>query len=192
VRFEKFNSTIYLRIQIGRLLPLGFVDASTVYWQSPPADIQSNTTAFGYFYLDLALGDVKFEDAVLTGVQLTRSNIKIYGRQIIDHSTAKLGNEKVAESPAVTSSYDASGDTPGLGYGSSYYVSYNTRIFFGTSNEINDAGQSFVPYFDPSDIVLNSTSALSGVGLLHYKTSNAGYIRPFVNTYNLKNFIIHL
>lgn len=76
---------------------------------------------------------------------------------------------------------------PGKSNSTNIKVNKNRIISFGLSNEKSDAGQQFVPFFDGSDISINSLSPLSGFGLLHYTDDEdyAGYIRPFLIIFNV-------
>lgn len=54
------------------------------------------------------------------------------------------------------------------------------------TSEESDAGQSFGPFFDGSDIEFDSVAPISGIGLIHYTNDKdyAGYIRPTISSLN--------
>lgn len=108
VRFQKNRKVIYLQLQVGRLLSGAFVDPSSVKWQDPPSDIESNFLEFSYNSRELLLDDLFFDDAVLTGVQFYKHHkekiyaMKIFGRKIRKPDNKFLSDkvEKVVEDDA--------------------------------------------------------------------------------------------
>ena len=63
-------------------------------------------------------------------------------------------------------------------------------IQFEVSNDSEDAGQSFVPYLDGSDIEFDVKAPLSGIGFMYYTNDDyyAGYIRPYLKSFKYKSF----
>jgi hypothetical protein len=58
-----------LRIQVGQLLPNGFINENSIYWQESPSskDINANRIEFMTGFRSLMLDNLYFDDAVLTG-----------------------------------------------------------------------------------------------------------------------------
>lgn len=59
------------------------------------------------------------------------------------------------------------------------------------SNEGADAGQSFLPYFDPVEVTFDKPAPISMIELIHYTNDEryAGFIRPFIKSIDYKNVI---
>lgn len=84
------------------------------------------------------------------------------------------------------------GRIPGLSPSSYIYrITTSSRIVFGTSNEREDAGQTFVPFLDSNEVTLNIKAPLAGIGLLHYSNRDdyAGYIKPYIRTLNYVDYL---
>lgn len=107
-----------------------------------------------------------------------------------------MADEEMFENAAPVKNRQSFNDTiPGLDESSDKFkINKKLLIEFGLSNEEADAGQSFVPYFDGSDITFDVKSPLSGLGLFHYTRHSdyAGYIRPTLQSLNYENFIFDL
>lgn len=60
------------------------------------------------------------------------------------------------------------------------------------SNGEQDAGQSFIPYFDATEVGFNSAAPISSIALIHYTNDAkyAGFIRPSIRSLNYKKFIL--
>jgi len=64
VRFAKHLGVLYLQTQTGRLTKMGLIDVSSLEWNDPPADIESNCITLkenrkefkGFALDDLSLG----------------------------------------------------------------------------------------------------------------------------------------
>lgn len=130
------------------------------------------------------------------GVQLTSSSnkvgLKVFGKKLSTESLIVLGRtESSAEGESTSSEIDQDGKVEGIsGSSSSFNVFRHKTVKFGISNEISDAGQSFVPFFDGSDVAFNNKAPLRGVGfMLFEQAGTAGYIRPYLMTYNYNNLI---
>lgn len=119
----------------------------------------------------------------------------IYGKKIESFSLGIIGAEETAarlETP--DSSYESDEKIPGLAKTGKFFITKQKYVKFGISNEEVDAGQSFVPYFDGTEIVMDVRSPLSGLGFLHYlnNDSYAGFIRPYLKSLNYEDFIMKL
>lgn len=70
-------------------------------------------------------------------------------------------------------------------------VSKNVKFAFVKSDEETDAGQSFLPYFDPSDVTFDQPAPLSMIEFAHYTNNEdyAGYIRPIIKSLDYRKFI---
>lgn len=130
------------------------------------------------------------------GVQLISSSnkvgLKVFGKKLSTESLIVLGAaESSAEGEHTSGEIDQDGKIEGIsGSSSNYNVFRHNTVKFGISNEISDAGQSFVPFFDGSDVAFNNKAPLRGVGfLLFEQAGTAGYIRPYLLTYNYNNLI---
>ena len=70
VRFAKYNKTIYLEIESGKLLPMGLVNASTLSWHGPPQDVNTNVARFDFVNRAFHLDTISFKKAFLSGFQM--------------------------------------------------------------------------------------------------------------------------
>lgn len=70
-------------------------------------------------------------------------------------------------------------------------VSRDVKIYFKKSDERSDAGQSYVPHFDPTEVTFNEPAPLSMIELVHYTdfSDYAGFIRPVVKSLDYRRFI---
>jgi hypothetical protein len=131
-----------------------------------------------------------------TGIQLIGSsngvNLHLFGRELLDFNLGILGKQ-IDETGRLPSSYVNMNNTiPGLRFSNNNFkITNNAIIEFGVSNEEMDVGQSFVPYFDGSDITFDVKAPLSGIGLIYYTNdyNYAGYIRPVVNCLDYRKYI---
>lgn len=112
----------------------------------------------------------------------------IYGRKIVDFNKGVMGNEDEIQSASSSGSLNAENLIPGLSSGKKFSTRNNIKVIFGISNEDNDAGQSFVPYFDGTNITFDISAPLSGISLIHYTNdvNYAGYIRPVLRSLNYR------
>lgn len=204
VRFQKHSGVIYLQAQVGELMAGAFVNKSSVHWLDPPDNLKANALNFTYDLRKLLLDDLYFDDAVLTGYQfyyhLTRKfyALKLFGKSLLKPDFGSLDeNELVKTSNETEKLLDKNLETkvPGLvEWKESYKVTLgNSSIIvkFGASNQKMDAGQTFIPFFDGSDAMFEVESPLAGIGLLHYTNDPqyAGYIRPYLRSYNYGNVL---
>jgi len=90
----------------------------------------------------------------------------------------------IAKTTGSLVNFDASDLIPGLSSGRKFTIGRNRRVEFGISNEDEDAGQSFVPYFDGNEVTFDIKSPLSGITLIHYTNdvNYAGFIRPVIRS----------
>jgi hypothetical protein len=207
IRFVISNKAIYPQIEIGKLLPMATIDNSSVVWYSLPTD--QNFITFDYDNHQIEFGDfssTKFSESVVTGkfqmeigmalktcyflntgVQFKYTFIgaswSIYGRKLVDFNRGILGSEENVNSVG-NYRYDASDLIPGLSSGKRFTIGKNRRVSFGISNEDEDAGQSFVPYFDGNEVTFDIKSPLTGISLIHYTNDPkyAGFIRPVIRS----------
>lgn len=118
---------------------------------------------------------------------------KIFGKGFKDRSLGILEANEQSIDPINYIRYEGRDNLiPGIDRSAhGYSTRYQKSVHFGVSNEKNDAGQTFVPFFDGSDVSLQSKAPISGVGfMLFTKGENyAGYIRPYLKTYNYANFV---
>lgn len=129
------------------------------------------------------------------GIQLTAIgdvlSMKSFGRNFESFVLGTLENNEVTQEASSSGGKlkhsDQSFKNPGKSDSTIIKVKKNQIISFGLSNEKSDAGQQFVPFFDGSDVTIDSLSPLSGFGLLQWTTDEeyAGYISPFLITYNI-------
>lgn len=136
--------------------------------------------------LELSTG-IKFHD--FNGLL----SFKVCGKKIESFTIGKM--QQVESCSDANIPYNVKNITlkiPGVENSSDKFViTKQKKVLFGLSNEKVDAGQSFVPYFDGTDITLDVRSPLTGIGFLHYtkNESYAGYIRPFLNTLHYSDFV---
>jgi len=109
----------------------------------------------------------------------------------VNFNTGLLGDEKHIQTPDNVRSINFENLVPGLNRNSNNFKHQNNSIVkFEVSDEDNDAGQSFVPYFDGNDISFKVKSPLSGITLMHYTNDEkyAGYIRPVIKSLDYRKF----
>lgn len=120
--------------------------------------------------------------------------LKIYGHSISNFVLGTLGTTELSHISNVTSNgqnIDQELKIPGRSGWSRATVTKNKTLRFGLSNEEADAGQSFVPFFDGSDVSTENRIPLAGIGLLHFTDNRdyAGYVKPYLITLNLNAFM---
>lgn len=64
VRFKEDQSSIFLQIQVGKLLPMGLVDAETITWLKIPS------------YADENFATIKYDDILSSTILLGSSHLK--------------------------------------------------------------------------------------------------------------------
>lgn len=72
-----------------------------------------------------------------------------------------------------------------------FTVSRDVIVRFQKSDERTDAGQSFVPFFDPIEATFDPPAPLSMIELIHY-TNDAkysGFIRPLIKSLDYRKFL---
>ncbi|CAO1373543.1 unnamed protein product [Diamesa hyperborea] len=194
VRFAKFNKTIYLEIESGKLLSMGLINASTLSWNGPPKDVNTNVARFDFVNRAFHLDRVFIKEGFLSGFQLFQSRrslrLRVFSKsfqnfvkgRISDkeeiHYDNRIQNKKrlyfqdkiplISKRPGTVS------------------TKWNYDIFFGTSNQETDAGQTMLPFFDSTNITFDEKAPLGGIGFFHHTSSSdyAGYIRPFIYSLN--------
>lgn len=118
--------------------------------------------------------------------------MKAHGRKFKNFETGKLSSKIISSSnhtpsiPVVDLEYKKPASS-----GSNIKIFKSKTIKFGRSIEKFDAGQSFVPYFDGSDVTTDNKVPLCGLRLLQFigDESFAGYIKPQLITLNLSSFV---
>jgi hypothetical protein len=220
VRFAEANQAIYVQIQVGKLLPMGIIDASTLQWMPLPSGSDNDFTTLSYYdhktyLMFLGTNNKKlFDNQAVTGnfnflikivsflnfklgIKFDRDNgirLKVFVRTIENFKDGKLGiieydsnnNEGSLHRKKVV------GTKVGLKSNDNQFkVSKNVRILFVRSDEEADAGQSFLPYFDPSYVTFDQPAPLSMIELVHYTNNDdyAGYIRPVIKSLDYRKFI---
>lgn len=63
LRIRELFDTIFIQIQVGKLLPMGLIDQETVYWQELPKVIGEEWTSSD----KIILSSCSFDDAILMG-----------------------------------------------------------------------------------------------------------------------------
>ncbi|CAO1373741.1 unnamed protein product [Diamesa hyperborea] len=188
VRFIEVNKIIFLQIQIGKLLAVGMIDAETVHWQEVQADVGDNYIEFNYDLRQFNLKGNVMENEVLT--ENGGMKLKVFGKEHSNLEGTLNDNEKeyISQNSDVHSIIDK---IPKLKEDSKKFTKIiDKAIQFEVSNDDEDAGQSFVPYLDGSDIEFDVKAPLSGIGFMYYTNDDyyAGYIRPYLKSFNYKSF----
>ncbi|CAO1331680.1 unnamed protein product [Diamesa serratosioi] len=195
VRFKEENKMIYLQIQIGKLLAVGMVDAETVLWQEVQTNAGDDYIEFNYDLRQFNLNGNVMENEVLSGIQFVSENgrmkLKVFGKEHLNLEGTLSGNEKeyISQNSDVHRIVDK---IPKLKKESKKFTKIiDKAIQFEVSNDSEDAGQSFVPYLDGSDIEFDVKAPLSGIGFMHYTNDDnyAGYIRPYLKSFKYKSFV---
>lgn len=104
------------------------------------------------------------------------------GRKL-NFNEGTLGKQVIKTSSNKGTLFDANDKIPGIFSAKKQFkVQKNTRIRFGMSSEVMDAGQSFVPYFDGNDVSFDVKTPLSGLSFVHFTNDDnyAGYIKPVI------------
>ena len=143
VRFSEYSNTIYLEIEVGKLLPMGFVESSSVFWQGPPLDVDTNVVAFDFnfrmFHLDL----IKVETGFLSGFQMfgkaNSLRLRTFSKSFENFTEGTISKNEViqidddVENPIffIQDRIPMLLKTPGK-----IDTSWNYNIFFGPSNQI--------------------------------------------------------
>ncbi|CAO1331992.1 unnamed protein product [Diamesa serratosioi] len=195
VRFIEKNHVIFLQIKIGKLMPLAMIDQKTIHWKDVPDNIGTNYIKFGYDNRKFSLDDVSLDSKIMTGVQFVENggsvSIQIFGQVLNDFEKGILDTSISTESDnGLTFVKSIEGKIVGLRDNFMDFKRTSKKtIHFGVSDEKTDAGQSFVPYFDGTNIEFDKPAPLSGLGFLHYSNddSYAGYIRPYIRSFKYKN-----
>ncbi|CAO1331449.1 unnamed protein product [Diamesa serratosioi] len=197
VRFSEHNKTIYLEIQVGQLLPMGFIKPSTIHWEGPPIDININVVRYDFnfrmFYLDF----IKVKTGFLSGFEFYRTNdtfrLRTYSKKFTNFTIGTVSDkEEIQVDNDVYKIFKLQDRIPNmLKTKGKIDTKYNKTIMFGPSNQEADAGQSMVPYFDATDITFDLKAPLGGIGLFHHTSDSAyaGYVRPFVSSLNYSDII---
>ena len=142
VRFERSNNVIFLNIQIGQLMSMGFVDETTVQWKKVPDDIESQYIEFGYHMRKFSTDIVNFKSLILTGIQFVKLNNSVrlrgfakkvdnfYTGALLDRVETFTNNYKLRE-------VSLQGKKPARNDQKSSYRRYyeNYTIEFGMSDE---------------------------------------------------------
>lgn len=63
LRIRELCDTLFIQIQVGKLLPMGLIDQETVYWQELPKTIGEEWTSSD----KIILSSCSFDDAILMG-----------------------------------------------------------------------------------------------------------------------------
>lgn len=196
------QGVLFLQIQTGNLLPLGFIESSSIQWQAPPSDLARNYLTFDYDTRSFALGDVFMDDHILTGVKFEMHD-SVVGKRLINinigqleayNSGSDFGTRHWKKTPIPP---DMDGRKIGIDGNNRHYTidksekgGFLSVVKFTTSDEETDGGQTTVPYFDGTSVELDMPKPLSGVGFIHYtNTGYSGFIRPILKTFNYKNLI---
>jgi hypothetical protein len=119
-----------------------------------------------------------------------RLSLRVYGKVIEDFNFGSLGRQTISfDAPEYNEVNDQELNAPGTitGTGNSDIVNKFKTIRFGMSNSLADAGQSFVPFFDGTEVTTDNKVPLAGIGFMHFTSSDeyAGYIKPYLITLNL-------
>lgn len=120
---------------------------------------------------------------------------RIFGKNIESFSLGKMGEEMSKDAVDADKFKSCHGLIPKLKESNNIYtVLKNVIVQFGISNEKEDAGQSFVPYFDGSNVTMSVQAPLSGLGFLHFTNDlkYAGYIKPYIKSLNYRKFVMPL
>lgn len=118
--------------------------------------------------------------------------MEAYGKEIENFNAGKLSNTFSNSTFELSSSLlDLEYKIPGVSFSSKLSVIKSKIIKFGRSNEKADAGQSFVPYFDGSEVTTENKVPLSGIELIHFSDDHnyAGYIKPNLITFDVSKLI---
>jgi hypothetical protein len=118
-------------------------------------------------------------------------SLSIIGRELLDFKNSTLGSEIVKNTGSIDKFFNAYDKIPELSKTNTLYtVRMNARVSFSISNEKADAGQSFVPYFDGSEVSFNIKSPLSGLTFVHYTNdeSYAGYVKPVISSLDYRKY----
>lgn len=129
---------------------------------------------------------------MVVGVQFYNSEgtlkLRAFGKEIESFINANLGDIELTKDANVYKAFVSFKSTiPGIDTNTeNVTVTRNLVIEFGMSNEKVDAGQSFLPYFDGTNVTPKNRRWLSGLGLLHYTRNHtyAGYVKPYLKTLN--------
>ncbi|CAO1373506.1 unnamed protein product [Diamesa hyperborea] len=188
VRFADLNKTIYLQIQVGQLLPMGLINASTVRWQDPPEDLVRNTIRFSFSTFTFHLDKIHLKRGFLSGFEIYSINkewrLRIFSKMFKNFAQGTMFDiEQAHTDPDVHNKYCQWNKNVLISKRPGKIATNNDyKICFGTSNQVTDAGQSIVPYFDSTNITFNVKAPLGGLGFFHHTSSSdyAGFIRPFI------------
>lgn len=135
-------------------------------------------------------------------IQLTHENaggrdvgilFQVYGKTLLSFENGTLGSDWFYHRQLPTP-YKRLGIGKKVGIkpqNSNFVVSKNVWIVFRKSDEETDAGQSFVPYFDPTEATFDPPAPLSTIELVHYTNdpNYAGYVRPMIKSIDYRKFI---
>lgn len=116
----------------------------------------------------------------------------VYGKQILDFAKGTLGSVQLLSNGTSNDMNVDFGNVPMLSKYSDKFEIKNEGCFqFKKSNEEADAGQSFLPYFDPVEANFDRPGPLSVIKLIHYTNDekHAGFIRPFIKSIDYKKLM---
>ncbi|CAO1352978.1 unnamed protein product [Diamesa tonsa] len=195
VRFARHKKTVYLEIESGKILPMGLINSSTLSWHGPPQDIDTNVARFDFVNRAFQLDKVSIKNGFLSGFQMfqerTSLRLRVFSKKFQSFFRGRISDteEILYDNENKTRIYCQDkmpliSKRPGK-------ISTNWKydVFFGTSNQVSDAGQTMVPFFDTTDITFNVKAPLGGIGFFHHSSSSdyAGYIRPIIYSLDYKS-----
>jgi len=177
---------------------MGTVNFSTVQWQDLPSEgslNDANTIVFDDEDLMFAAQRTFFNETFITSIGMEKTNrlisIKVRGKKIV---SMPLGVMEGIEGHMNSERTSTDGEEmhfkdkiPGLAPGNEgrFTVSTNKKIILGKS------GDSFIPFFDTSDVTFGLKAPLAGIGFYHYTNhpDYAGFIRPQVIALDYASFL---
>ncbi|KAG5672846.1 hypothetical protein PVAND_002935 [Polypedilum vanderplanki] len=198
------KQVLFLQIQVGKLLPSGFINESTVYWQDKPS--KTELGSYAKIAKFLVLDDLHFEDCVMTGLQLAESHnsnsigeirLRIFGRKYIngtltDDKECQQFSEDFSGFTTIFTKYNAGLYKENINNMASYKIStgkYAAHLKQFIGADIYEGYEiEYHLSFISNEITLDRLAPLSGLGLMLFANDDSfsGYVKPYLKTMSFK------
>lgn len=119
--------------------------------------------------------------------------LQIHGKKFINFNEGTLGDVTTTTGQFPNEVLNFYNKSPGLDGSKNFIISNRKMLTFGISDEMFDAGQSTLPYFDGSGVTFDIPAPIGGIKLFHYTNNGdkAGFIRPSLDSMDYRKQLIY-